>query len=250
MKAQVPNPQDRPVLDERMFQQLLAAAYTLQERPYRPRVVPVTPQTVAPAMSQVAPMLTVARPENKPSQALNDSPTRPVLELPQPRLTHLTHQPCRARVASRRFLLTDDLFWKAATAVTVAAVSALLLGASFHRFSPLPSALSETPQAVHQQAPRGTEHIVTVPAQPWPSAKEAVGTVLSTTVQAATRTVPTAPGQVLANLAIAATAQKTVVRPKRLHSTYEGEADVVAKDTVVRYGTSSAAPRFPAQTKP
>jgi hypothetical protein len=43
-----------------------------------------------------------------------------------------------------------------------------------------------------------------------------------------------------------ASRQRTTVNPNGPHSTYESEADVVAKDTVVRYGKRSAAPHLQA----
>ena len=45
-------------------------------------------------------------------------------------------------------------------------------------------------------------------------------------------------------------ATQTTVNPKRPHSIYASEADVVAKDTVVRYGTGSAVPHRQAVKNP
>ena len=45
-------------------------------------------------------------------------------------------------------------------------------------------------------------------------------------------------------------ATQTTVNPNRPHSIYESEADVVAKDTVVRYGTGSAVPHRQAENNP
>jgi hypothetical protein len=46
------------------------------------------------------------------------------------------------------------------------------------------------------------------------------------------------------------TATQTTVNPNRPHSIYESEADVVAKDTIVRYGTGSAVPHRQAGNNP
>ena len=43
---------------------------------------------------------------------------------------------------------------------------------------------------------------------------------------------------------------EATVRTNHLFSTYANEADIVAEDTAVRYGTRSAAPRLPGQKKP
>jgi hypothetical protein len=110
VKRQRPTTQDKPVLDEGTFHQLLAAAFTLQQHNDRLlvkerkadcaqipsdgaiaesvrsiHVVPLTPETVADPM--------------------------PTLEPPP---AHLARRAYRYRILGRRAFLTDDLFWKAA----------------------------------------------------------------------------------------------------------------------------------------
>jgi hypothetical protein len=107
-------------------------------------------------------------------------------------------------------VLTEShkIFWRTATAVAMMAVLSLLLGASFHRLSPLPGGLALSSEGVQQQVPfRRTQSRV-------PSS-----------------------------------APKTMVEP--LHrSTFSSEADLVAKDTVVRYSAHSVTPRVQARNKP
>ena len=129
----------------------------------------------------------------------------------EPTPTHLERLPYRYRILGRRSSLRDDLFWKAAIVVAVAAVSVLLLGVTIYRLSPLPGGLALPSEAVQQQLPfRRTKRIVTVPASP----------------------------------------QKRIVKPNRLPPTYGSEADIVAEDTLVRYDTHPTTPRLQAQKKP
>lgn len=210
MRGQVTSPQEKPALDEGTFQQLLAAAYTLQEQTSRqlvkeakldytqtpseqaiaehqepiksvqatpdavvhpaalelvlPLVQPESddqrPVTVAVALEQQeigpdavrqAPQLAavaVAREiavEQQQSPAYTAEATEEeVLEPTQSQSgqAHLRRPLHRHKTAGKRFLLTDELFWNVATVLALAAVLTLLLGASFHRFSPFPAGLS------------------------------------------------------------------------------------------------------------
>jgi hypothetical protein len=90
------------------------------------------------------------------------------------------------------------------------AVLSLLLGASFHRLSPLPGRLALSPEGVQQQVPfQRTQSRV-----------------------------------------ILASAPKTMVESNRRRSTFSSEADMIAEDTVVRYNAHSVAPRVQGQNKP
>jgi hypothetical protein len=234
----VTSTQDKPVLDERMFQQLLAAAYTLQEYASHPlvmegksdcvqtfscravaecggptQVVAATPNTVTHGIPPLNPLVPMAPDDVEPSAPFNDSltqqeptdqysavtelgllaqqeilpdaarrapqliaiaqeisaeqqqpaahtqaPEEGALELPPAKPMHLVCSAPGCKRFREWFRLTDELFWKFSTAVAVAAVSTLLLGASVHRFSPLPAGLSLSPEEVQQQAPfQGTK---------------------------------------------------------------------------------------------
>jgi hypothetical protein len=238
---------DKPVLDEETFQQLLAAANILQQhndglRVKEPKadyaqtlsdgaiaenvrpihVVPLTPETVA---HPVAP------------------------REPQPKPAHLARLAYRYRTVGKRSSLTDELFWKAATVVAVAAVSALLLGATINRLSPLPGRLALPSEVVQQQVPfRRTKRIVTAPAQSGAVGTKTVVMEPPMTPKTGSRRTAVA-DQPPGSRATPASPQKTTVNPTRPYSTYGSEADIVAEDTVVRYGTRSAAPRLQARKK-
>jgi capsular exopolysaccharide synthesis family protein len=158
----------------------------------------------------------------------------------------------RYRPEGKRFLLTGELFSKAATALAAAAVLAVLLDVSIHRFSPLPAGLSQPPEDVQQQAPfQRTKHIVTVPVESSSVGTKTVTTELSAASKAAVPTVRTIEsGQRPESRVSPVSAQKTIVKRDHLHISHVTETDMVAEDTVVHYGTGSAAPRSLAQRKP
>ena len=157
----------------------------------------------------------------------------------------------RYRPVGKRLPLTRELFSKAATAVALAAVLAVLLDVSIHRFSPLPAGLSQPPEDVQQQAPfQRTKHFVTVPAQSSSVETKTVATELSAAGKAAAPTVRTiGSGQQPESRVSPVTAQKTTVKPHHLHTSDVSQTDI-AEDTVVHYGTGSSAPRLQVQKKP
>lgn len=210
MKRQHPSTQCKPVLDEGAFHQLLAAAYTLQQHNDL-LLVKYSKVDCAQALSDGAIAQNVRSIQVAPLPP--GTASHPVAPLePQPgNPVHLSRLAYRYRTSEKRSSLTDELFWKAATVVAVAAVSALLLGGTIYRLSPLPGRLALPSEVAQKQVPfQRTKRIVTVPASP----------------------------------------QKPIVNPSRLPSTHGSEADVVAEDTVVRYGARSAAPRLEARKKP
>jgi hypothetical protein len=220
VKPQPANALDKPVLDQETFQQLLAAAYTLQE------------QNVQLPVKEVAassPLTLSKRPQSKLTQ-----PTL-LVECDVPSAISGS----RYRMVRRRISQSNELFWRAATAVAMAAVSALLLGASIDRFSPLPARLTLPSEVIQQQVPfRRAKHVTTVLSQ-----SNGVGTKV--VVMEPHETMTTEPDEPtvadddpLASAAPAST-QETIVNRNR-HSTYESEADMVAPDTVVRYGAPRA----------
>ena len=102
---------------------------------------------------------------------------------------------------------SHEIFWRTATALAMTAALSLLLGASFHRLSPLPVGLALSSEGVQQQVPfQRTQSRVMLPSAP-----------------------------------------KALVEPKRHRSS---EADLVAKDTVVRYNAYSVTARVQGQNKP
>jgi hypothetical protein len=120
----------------------------------------------------------------------------------------------------RRTHRSEQFFWRAATA----AVFALLLVASTDRLSPIPAAL----KVVHQEVP---------------SRK-----VLPPTSEVAAKTTMTQPQTIRIERSVvaykprrraAALTHRRIVNPAR-HSAYESEADMVAPDTVMRYGRAAA----------
>jgi hypothetical protein len=214
VKREPTSTQGKPALDEETFQQLLAAANVLQQQNdsvlvKEPRADYVQTLSAGAIAENVGPIQVVPlTPETVANLVVP-------LE-PQPKPAHLARLAHRYRTLGRRSFLTDELFWKAATVAAVAAVSALLLGATIYHFSPLPSGLAPSSEVVQQQVPfRRTKRIVTVPAQ-----SGAVGT------------------------------KTVVIEQPAATKTYGNEADVVAKDTVVRYGTYPAAPHLQAREKP
>jgi hypothetical protein len=152
----------------------------------------------------------------------------------------------------RQISQSNELFWRAVAvvAMTMAAVLALLLGASINRLSPLPARLALPSDVVQQQVLfRRAQRIGTVLPH-----SDGVGTkTVVTEPHAATKTGPTERTVVadkpLGRSATPASAQKTIVNPNR-HPTYQREADMVAQDTVVHHGTQSAAPRVQVQKEP
>jgi hypothetical protein len=237
---------DKPVLDEETFQQLLTAANILQQHYDRLRVKEPKAdcvQTLADrAIAENVGPIHVVPPETV---------APPVVSLErQPKAAHLARVAYRYRTLGKRLSLTDELFWKAATVVAVAAVSALLSGMTIYRLSPLPSGLAVSSEVVQQQVPfQRTKRIVTVPAQRGAVGTKTVVTEPPTTLRTGSRRTVVA-DQPPRSWAIPASAQKTTVNPNRPHSTHESEADVVAKDTVVRYSTSPAAPHLQARKQP
>jgi len=206
VKQESTSTQNKPVLDEETFQQLLAAANMMQQHNERLLVKkPKADYTETLSAGAIA--------ENvRPSHVVPLTPetlAHPVAS-PKPKVAHLARLAYRYRALGNRSSLTDKLVWKAATVVAVTSVSALLLGATIYRFSPLPAGLALSSEVVQQQVPfQRTKRVATLPAS----------------------------------------IQKPIVRPIHL-PTNGSEADIVAEDTLVRYDTHPTTPRLQAQKKP
>jgi hypothetical protein len=194
------NTLDKPVLDQDSFQQLLSAAYTLQEK-NRSLVKETKGDSSQTVLLRPEPVQ-MAHSDLEPSVHLNGPVVPPSRD--------------------RRIPGSDEFFWRAATAVAMVSLFALLLVSSHDRLSPLPARLEVIPQEVplRRVLPQSDE----------------VGTKTITMEPQATRTGPNEqtlnadkPGR-----SVPAAAHKKIVNPPR-HSIYESEADMVAPDTVVRY---------------
>jgi hypothetical protein len=301
VKLQRTNTVDKPVLDQGTFQQLLAAAYTLQEQndhllvkeakadsprslpdvavAEKVRLIPIsmTPEPWAETELPLKSVLPMAQSDVEPVASLNDSVRHPETDTRVPDLARevleaasvkraqsksaeltlpVQHPVPRAtsgsgyRMVRGRISQSNELFWKAATVVAMAAVSALLLGTSIDRLSPLPAGLALPSEVVQQQVPfRRATHIVTILAQ-----SGGIGTKTIMMEPQATTTGPAeqtgVPEKATGGSATPASAKKAIVDPNRVPSAYESEADMVAPDTVVRYDARSAAPRVQVQKKP
>ena len=194
------NTLDKPVLDQDSFQQLLSAAYTLQQK--NRSLVKETKGDSSQAVLLRPEPVQLAHSDLEPSVYLNGSVVPPSRD--------------------RRIPGSDQFFWRVATAVAMVSLFALLLVSSHDRLSPLPARL----EVIQQEVPL---------RRVLPQSDE-VGTKTITMEPQATRTGPNEqtlnadkPGR-----SVPAAAHKKIVNPPR-HSIYESEADMVAPDTVVRY---------------
>ena len=194
------NTLDKPVLDQDSFQQLLSAAYTLQEK-NRSLVKETKGDSSQTVLLRPEPVQ-MAHSDLEPSVHLHGSVVPPSRD--------------------RRIPGSDEFFWRVATAVAMVSLFALLLVSSHDRLSPLPARL----EVIQQEVPL---------RRVLPQSDE-VGTKTITMEPQATRTGPNEqtlnadkPGR-----SVPAAAHKKIVNPPR-HSIYESEADMVAPDTVVRY---------------
>ena len=193
------NTVDKPVLDQDTFQQLLAAAYTLQEQDRLgvKEAKAESSQTVSLPLGPVP----IAPSDVEPLASLNNDSAVP-------------------RSRDRRMSRSDEFFWRVAAAVVMAAVFALVLVTSLDRLSPLPARL----EVVRQDAP-----FPRVQPQNSGVATKTIG--MEPDARATERPV------VVDKPPATATPRSFQKRlnPKR-YSAYESESDIVAQDTVVRYG--------------
>jgi acyl dehydratase len=193
----------KPVLDQDTFQQLLAAAYTLQEQ--NPQPVKETKADSSRTVSVPLESIPMAQSDVASFASRNHSPV--------------------PTSSDRRAYRSDKFFWRTATAVAVAAVFALLLVASTDRLSTIPAGL----EAVHQEVPF---HKVLSPN----GRVAAKTTMMQPQMTRIEQSVVTDQ----ARRRVSALTCKTTVNPIR-HSIYESEANMVAPDTVMRYGKRAAA---------
>jgi len=195
--AERANTPHKPVLDQQKLQQLLAAAYPLQEQN-----LASFKDTKADSSQTVLLAVPMAQSVEGRLAYLNDS------AVPN------SH--------GRRIPRSNLFFWRVAAATVMVALFALLLVSSVDRLLPLPAKLEVPQQEVpfHKVLPlsggAATSAILTQPQ--------------ATKTEPSERTVGAdKPGR-----SELAPAQKTIVNSAR-HSLYESEADMVAPDTVVHY---------------
>ena len=194
------NTLDKPVLNQDSFQQLLVAAYTLQEQDRS--LVKETKADSSQTVSLRPEPVQMAHSDLEPSVHLNGSVVPPSRD--------------------RRIRRSYKFFWRVATAVAMVSLFALLLVSSHDRLSPLPARL----EVIQQEVPLRRVLLQS----------DEVGMKTITMESQATKTGPNEqtldadkPGR-----SVPAAAHKRIVNPPR-HSIYESEADMVAPDTVVRY---------------
>jgi hypothetical protein len=193
---------DKPVLDEDTFQQLLAAAYTLQEQ-----------HSQSVKKTEADSSRTVSLPLESISMAQSNVAL----------LASLNHSP--VPTSGERRTRSDQFFWRVATAVAAAAVFGLLLVASTDRLSTIPAGL----EMVHQEVPLHKA------LSPNGRAAEKTKMMEPQTMRIEQSVVADKPRR-----RATAPTRKTMVNPIR-HSIYESEADMVAPDTVTRYRKRAAA---------
>ena len=193
------NTLDKPVLDQDSLQPLLFAAFTLQEE--NRSLVQETKADSSPIVSLCPEPMQIAQSDLEPAASRTHS----------------------AVPNSRDRRTPDEFFWKVATAIAMTSLFALLLVSLPHRLSPLPARLEVTQQEV--------------PFRKVPAQSDEVSTKTTTMERQATKIGPNEqtidaekPGG-----SVPAAAHKKIVNLTR-HSIYQNEADMVAPDTVVRYG--------------
>src|SRR2546428_9378696 len=131
----------------------------------------------------------------------------------------------RQRILQKRVIQNDEVFWKTATVLAMVAVAALMVGASANRFSPLPANVVQ--RSIEAQQPVPFEKARIVPALQLPPAH---GSDVA-------RFHPALAIEPAVPRIVPESRQDRLVRAKpRHHSAGHLESDMVAEDTVVRYG--------------
>ena len=190
---------DKPILNEDSFQQLLSAAFTLQEQN----------RSLAQETKVDSSQTVWLRPELMQTAQSDLEP-----------LASRTHSPV---LNSRGRRIPDDFFWKVATAIGMISLFALLLVSSHDRFSPLPARLEGIQREVpFRKVLAQSDEVSTKTITMEPQATKTGTNEQTVDAEKPGGRVPAVP-------------RKKVVNLTR-HSIYESEAGMVAPDTVVRYG--------------
>jgi hypothetical protein len=205
---------------------------------WQPLTDPAPVQVAQSAMSEVEPTPQVmVQPAELPSTALT---------YPRSPISYRANLQAY-RAALKRFSMDDTLFWKTATLAATVAVAAMLVAVSFHRFSPIPATLENSAaQGAEVQAPaavvRGKHPAISGSAAVKPVAAESLVQAKPPVLVEASR-VPNA--NAAQKVGLAASKQKIEAKPQL--SSYQG--DVIAQDTVVRYGATRASLPSPSAPK-
>jgi hypothetical protein len=155
------------------------------------------------------------------------------------------------RVFQHRIFQNDTLFWKTATVAAIAAVSALVLGASVHRFSPLPPGMAQSAVETQQQVPFGKiKQVVTVQTDTGLLTTKMIGDKSGEALlRPAAAVDPVA--ATMSEPRTAIPSKKPSVKASRSRrSTDNEEIDTVAEDVVVRHFERPATPPRHADQKP
>ena len=213
----------------------------------QPEVVPVEePVALAPEVQQFLPELEAVMPDME-AWAREEGPVSdwpiwqagaidPIELVTAAPLAKIQPEPVQelqeVRKIRRNVFASEKVFWRTAAWAAMVALSALVLGATVHRFSPIPARFANSSQPVETK-PAQTNAPVAAPVVVKPTAtlkRTAAHESRVTRPEAVSRQVPS---------------PKPSVKQQHRHS---GDT-LVAEDTVVRYGAKPPAPKVQAQVK-
>jgi len=234
VKLHPANPPDKPVLDQAAFQYLLAAAYALQEENSRHRAKQdredFPPTLVDHGLDLAQGVLETegfTQGGSTTAQAMGAGAVRKSV------------RGSRGKMQNTQSARRDELFWRAARVLAMAAVVALLLVASIDRLSPFPSELALPLDVLQQPEPfHKAKRVMTSLAQSKGGDRKAIATQPHLMAQPE----PAEP-IVVSDDPAGSGADPAPAGNAVIHSAYESEADMVARNIVVRHGTAYPAAR-------
>jgi len=216
---------------------------------------PLMPPEPEPVLATTEPALVAASTHELESPAeadLAEPPAEPIriVRLPQPAVPDRTRIR-RYRVLCKRIFSSDKVFWRTATVASVATVAAaLLLVASVQHLPPVPASPVQSSGDSQQQSPFAKtkrspavslRRKASVTRSPQATQAAAAGAKPAVALN------PPRPGVNASGMDTGNTAEgkvtpasATVKSKPRHRSAYSSEEDVVAEDTVVRYGDRPA----------
>lgn len=212
----------------------------------QPEVAPVEePVSLPPEVQQILPELEAAMPDmdawEREQGPVSDwpiwqagaiDPMELITAPPTLKIEPMPVEPPRQKVLTfrRTVFPSDRVFWKTATWAAMVALSALVLGAAVHRFSPVPARFANNTQAAAD-------------VKPVQNAPVADPVVVKPTA-ALKRTAAHEPRH-----ASPLPAPRQSASPKPQMGRKSSGDNLVAEDTVVRYGAKPAPPKVQAQVK-
>ena len=136
----------KPLLDQDAFQQLLAAAYTLQTQRDRlpTECIETTPRPLESGEHGRLRVTISEQPLPKSGLSLHQTATLNAGG---------SHRKLRTRI-----FRSNEFFWRTAMAVGAVAVAALLFGASVNSIAPLPAGITVPPEFAQQEIPFHRAH--------------------------------------------------------------------------------------------